>query len=97
MKGKVILKSKYKTLRSVLLKEFTIKKILKLLLFSIIFKIIITIFIYYSDLLQINFYSLYLSKAVYFVFTIILLYKIINSNSYNRFKLVIAFTIILFF
>ena len=31
MKGKVILKSKYKTLRSVLLKEFTIKKILKLL------------------------------------------------------------------
>ena len=97
MKGKVILKSKYKTLRSVLLKEFTIKKILKLLLFSIIFKIIITIFIYYSDLLQINFNSLYLSKAVYFVFTIILLYKIINSNSYNRFKLVIAFTIILFF
>ena len=43
MKGKVILKSKYKTLRSVLLKEFTIKKILNLLLFSIIFKVIITI------------------------------------------------------
>ena len=97
MKGKVILKSKYKTLRSVLLKEFTIKKILKLLLFSIIFKIIITIFIYFSDLLQIKFNSLYLSKAVYFVFTIILLYKIINSNSYNRFKLVIAFTILLIF
>ena len=41
MKGKVILKSKYKTLRSVLLKEFTIKKILKLLLFSILHKIFI--------------------------------------------------------